>query len=523
LNLPETVKGGKVVRIATGQQERIPLSLDLPDSLTPGSYQLRSAVRFSNGETREDSFDIHVLPTPSWGKPIAKTALFDPKGETRKLLDDMGIQYELVAEGTKLTGYDLLIVGKQALTVEGAGLDAENVRIGLKIIVFEQTSEVLEKRFGFRVQEYGLRRVFKRISDHPALTGLDSENLRDWQGAATLLPPKLKYEMNDNVFNGAPTVRWCDIPVTRIWRCGNRGNVASVIIEKPACGDFRPVLDGGYSLQYSPLMEYREGKGLVMFCQMDVTGRTEKDPAAGRLAGNIISYVSEWKPDIKRQAVYAGDDAGKSHLEKAGVSVLKYENKKLSPEQVLIVGPGGRQLLMSDSKNIAKWITKGGRMLAIGLDQEDVDTLLPFKIGMKKGEHISAWFEAMSISSPFAGIGPSDVHNRAPKELSLVSNGARIVGNGILAKVDNTNVVLCQSIPWQCDYGKEQHNIKQTFRRSSFLLSRLMGNLGITSTTVLLERFNKPLDEGLEEKRWLDSLYLDQPEEWDDPYRFFRW
>jgi hypothetical protein len=25
------------------------------------------------------------------------------------------------------------------------------------------------------------------------------------------------------------------------------------------------------------------------------------------------------------------------------------------------------------------------------------------------------------------------------------------------------------------------------------------------------------------EKRWLDGLYLDVPEEWDDPYRFFRW
>jgi len=25
------------------------------------------------------------------------------------------------------------------------------------------------------------------------------------------------------------------------------------------------------------------------------------------------------------------------------------------------------------------------------------------------------------------------------------------------------------------------------------------------------------------ERRWLDGLYLDAPEEWDDPYRFFRW
>ena len=69
-----------------------------------------------------------------------------------------------------------------------------------------------------------------------------------------------------------------------------------MLIEKPARGDFLPIVDGGFSLQYSPLMEYREGKGMVLFCQMDVTGRTETDPAAERLARNILSYVSAWKP-----------------------------------------------------------------------------------------------------------------------------------------------------------------------------------------------------------------------------------
>ena len=28
---------------------------------------------------------------------------------------------------------------------------------------------------------------------------------------------------------------------------------------------------------------------------------------------------------------------------------------------------------------------------------------------------------------------------------------------------------------------------------------------------------------GLTHKRWLDGLYLDEPEAWDDPYRFFCW
>jgi len=31
-----------------------------------------------------------------------------------------------------------------------------------------------------------------------------------------------------------------------------------------------------------------------------------------------------------------------------------------------------------------------------------------------------------------------------------------------------------------------------------------------------------PVQPG-EKGRWLDGFYLDQPEEWDDPYRFFRW
>ena len=37
----------------------------------------------------------------------------------------------------------------------------------------------------------------------------------------------------------------------------------------------------------------------------------------------------------------------------------------------------------------------------------------------------------------------------------------------------------------------------------------------------MLERFRQPAAKS--ERRWLEGLYLDVPEEWDDPYRFFRW
>ena len=161
-------------------------------------------------------------------------------------------------------------------------------------------------------------------------------------------------------------------------------------------------------------------------------------------------------------------------------------------------------------------------MMTIGLDQPEVSILFP-GIQLKKAEHIAAYFKPFEILSPFAGIAPADIHNRAPRELSLVVSGGTVVGNGVMAKADRAGIILCQLVPWQLDYSKEQHNIKQTFRRSAFVLNRLLGNLGIASSTDFLSRFNSPVDKGKEEKRWLTGLYLDVPEEWDDPYRFFRW
>jgi hypothetical protein len=47
--------------------------------------------------------------------------------------------------------------------------------------------------------------------------------------------------------------------------------------------------------------------------------------------------------------------------------------------------------------------------------------------------------------------------------------------------------------------------------------------MGVASHTPLLDRFHQPVLQAAQEKRWSNGLYLDQPQEWDDPYRFFRW
>jgi hypothetical protein len=514
------VTGAKKISVKTGEQERIPLRFDLPPGLPPGEYKLTMRVQFSEDQRQEDSFVIHVLPPAPSPKVSGKIALFDPKGETEQLLKGLGIGFQPVDANADLSAYDLLIVGKAVLTAGGPAPDIARVRDGLKVIIFEQTSEVLEKRFGFRVTEYGLRQVFRRVPDHPILTGIATEYLRDWRGSATILPPRLKYEASRK-FGGAPSVRWCDIEVTRAWRCGNNGNVVSVLIEKPAVGDFLPIVDGGFSLQYSPLMEYREGKGMVLFCQMDVNGRTESDPAAETLARNILDYVSAWKPSTRRKAIYIGDTAGKSYLKGAGILLDSYEGGNLSAGQALIVGPGGGNKLAGHSAAVGAWLKSGGKMVLIGLEEREANAFLPLKVHTKKEEYISAYFEPPSKDSPLAGVGPADVHNRDPREIYLVKGGASLIGNGVLARAEGADVVFCQLVPWQCDHKKQQ-NLKRTYRRVSFLVARLLANAGVSATTPILSRFSKPVGF-MPEKRWLEGLYLDIPEEWDDPYRFFRW
>ncbi len=553
LSLPRPLAGTKQIAVGIGEQGRIPLSFELPAELAPGPYELTATVKFSTGESQQDAFAVNVVPPAESLPDRCRIALFDPRGETAKLLTGMNVAYQAVEAQSDLSAYGLLLIGKEALTVNGPAPDLSRVRDGLRVVVFEQTGEALEKRLGFRTAEYGLRQVFKRVPDHPLLAGLDAENLRDWRGEATILPPRLNYRIGPAYDGTTPTVEWCGMEVPRLWRCGCRGNVASVLIEKPARGDFLPILDGGFSLQYSPLMEYREGKGMILFCQVDVTGRTERDPAAESLAGNILRYACEWKPRGEhRQALYAGGSAGRHHLERAGIAVRTYEGEeKLSPDQVLIVGSGGGKELAQHAAAVAEFLKTGGILLALGLDEQEANSFLPSPVRTDRQEHIATYFDPFGGDSLLAGIGPADVHDRSVRKLPLITSGATPVGDGVLAKAPDSNVLFCQLLPWEVSSTEgaavsfqtdrkdpvaeaemkqrepssavREYSFKRTYRRASFLLTRLLANMGVAGDTPLLARFSSPLLPEKPEKRWEDGLYLDQPEAWDDPYRFFCW
>ena len=102
--------------------------------------------------------------------------------------------------------------------------------------------------------------------------------------------------------------------------------------------------------------------------------------------------------------------------------------------------------------------------------------------------------------------------------------GSRVVGLAIgsRAEMQTAKVVFIQMASRQFE-GSQQTNLRRTFRHVAFLLDRLLANMGVSGAKPLLERFNRPVDATKAETRWLDAFYHDQPEERDDPDRFFRW
>ena len=121
-----------------------------------------------------------------------------------------------------------------------------------------------------------------------------------------------------------------------------------------------------------------------------------------------------------------------------------------------------------------------------------------------------------------------------------MTGGATIIGDGILVKAENDIGVFFQLAPYyigtkpgsgatimaanlNSEAGHPKYNLRRTYRRASFALTRLLCNMEVASSTPILARFHTPVDAAKPEKRWLEGLYLDTPEEWDDPYRFFGW
>ena len=86
VNLPTPQNGNAAFTSPTGDIHMQPLKFSVPAGVKPGAYTLRLSVKFTPGGTQEDTFIINVLTPDPAATAGSKLAVFDPLGETTRML-----------------------------------------------------------------------------------------------------------------------------------------------------------------------------------------------------------------------------------------------------------------------------------------------------------------------------------------------------------------------------------------------------------------------------------------------------
>jgi hypothetical protein len=515
----KTIKSGEEeYTVPSGEVARRLIVFDAPESKASETMELKAEFYDGNGKKfADDAFIFNVIPKPVFARKNKKIILWDKTGKNASELDALNVNYKRVKAKDFPSAFkeaDLFIIGRETLdlTTPLTGL-AEAFKNGMDTLVMEQTQNVLRHRLGFRTNDPAPRKSWKRSVKHKAFKDLPDNSLAFFRGNSTLLEPypeystEFPYDMAKQAY-----VDWHGFKVKHCWKWGNTNAVASVVIEKPHTGNFIPLADCGFDLQYTPLLEYFDDKGTMIFCQYDVCGRSKADPAARRLLLNCIDYLLEIQPQKRKNLSSKGGKKTQELLDKLHISM----NVPNANEKVALITDVTEKLPEGEST-----------VFSLGLDGKKIKEITGKEINTEKKLVSGGVIESVE-SKYLNGLGNPDFYWRGQVEIPSIKK----TGNESFYGPDGTLVIFrdgdknkdfiaCQFRPDQINYEERPH-MKLTYLKTMRLLRQLMTNAGLDSKSPLLADMETPV-KAKQNPRWLDSYYINRPEAMDDPYRFQHW
>ena len=393
---------------------KLPIRLTAPEVAERSEGVLKLEVYRDGFAESSDRLEIQIFPKhrpPEFRNVSA--GLYDPVGKTAAMLREAGFPFHAVSSLEEARKCRLLIIGQNALgdhlpeflkQIEEQGV----LQRGYKILMFEQKECNLGN---FVFASPSCRRAFIRRPESLLVRGLRDVDFRDWRGESDTVPA---FVLSDENSPHYPRSKW---------KCGNGGIVAGNVIRKPTYGNFSTIIDCGFNLMFAALMELKTGHGQILFCQLDVTSRYGKDPAATRLVDNILTEMGKPNLPIPNQKVaYLGDPEHARLLQRMGMEfdILKGTNPWVFNRknyQVLILG----SLSLSDAEKeeFRKFFAKRLHYVYIALPGAPKE-LLPVRLKTRK---TSMFLVSVPKHDPlFAGIPDADLYFREARELPVIEN-----------------------------------------------------------------------------------------------------
>jgi len=363
---------------------------------TSGELEITATVNGLKGAGGCEPFRCSVWPRPEPGK--GAFAVIDPEGETSAWLKRAGAEVTPFDPAKPRT----LALGRRALRgMAKLPFTEKDIHDGLRVLVCEQHCGDLE-RLGFRTESHCPRNVFVRCPAHPAMAGLHDEALRDWRGSSTLL-------------GWGPEGDTTHTPLSRrTYHWSNRGSVASNLVETPQFGAFKALSDCEFDLSYTPLLSWRHGKGEIVFSQLDLSGRTDSDPAAERLQRNLVNYFQTLLAQQSRQAVCASP-ATQDKIAGLGFAAQPWKDKLDPAADLLVFGKDDAAAWREHRGEAEAFAQSGGTVLFFPASAEMELTGLSLQPVRVVGN-----VAPVDANPLLDGVGPQHLHWREPVDLVKV-------------------------------------------------------------------------------------------------------
>lgn len=332
-------KGVDERQMDSGDLQRGRMSFTLPRVASRTKMTLRLSL-FADGKIayQEDrDLEVWLDSAVPAGKIARQIALYDPKGETGKVLRRAGVAFESINFLTAPSGPcdgAALVIGEGAID-ESTQADQERlsayVQAGGRVLVLAQ-SPASGAQMGRALGNLPVSTTLEtrqwssmpwvRTPQHPVMAGISSWDLHFWSP--------------DHVSaRGAYT--------------------------KPSAGPALTLVDSGGAtgLEWVQLMEIFHGKGSYMLCQLPVAGSYDHEPMAREILARLVKYIGGESAFIQPLARLTVLTATNSPIaDKLRDAGIVFDLAKTAASSELVPAPGcvtmveGRDLLKLADKAV---------------------------------------------------------------------------------------------------------------------------------------------------------------------------